>query len=338
MNIQRDYPLKELNTFGFNIDAKYYCRVASTGDICQAVGFCRDNGINSFVLGEGSNVLFTGDFNGMIIHTGFEGIGMVADNPREIFLKAGSGIKWDILVEYAVNRGLGGIENLSLIPGTVGAAPVQNIGAYGVEIADVLHSVEAVDLLSQKEVVLSAKDCELGYRNSIFKSGMKGRFLITSVTLRLSRYPELKLGYGNLFEEVKNTGKSGFGVRDVRDAVCRIRRSKLPDPGVLGNAGSFFKNPEVLPGFYEDLKNRFPGIIAFRLPSGNYKLAAGWLIETCGWKGIKLGNAGVYHKQALVIVNHGNARPDEILELADRIEVSVKKTFGVSLEKEVNVI
>lgn len=338
MNILQNFPLEKSNTFGLKIDAKYYCEVASKHDILAAMDFCNEKGLEAFVLGGGSNVVFKGDYNGMVIHQRIGKVEKLAENSLEVLIRFGGGLIWDDIVDYTVEKGLGGIENLSLIPGSVGAAPVQNIGAYGAELADVLESVEAIDLKNGKNRTFSAKECEFGYRSSIFKTREKGRYIITEVILRLKKIHELKLGYGNLFDELAKNRKTGFTPQDVRQAVISIRRSKLPDPAMIGNAGSFFKNPEVPAGIYENLKRSFPELVAFSLPDGNFKLAAGWLIEKCGWKGVRSGNVGVYGKQALVIVNHGNARPQEIIEFADKIELSVKETFGVTLEKEVNIV
>jgi UDP-N-acetylmuramate dehydrogenase len=289
------------------------------------------------VLGGGSNILFTADFDGLVIKNELNGIEVVNENDEEVFLKAGAGVVWHELVMYAVARNYGGIENLALIPGTVGASPMQNIGAYGVEIKDTFHELEAVQIDNEHLVRFGHADCAFGYRESVFKNLYKNQFIITSVTYRLKKNPVINTSYGAIEKELELMKVENPDIKSVAEAVMRIRSSKLPDPARLGNAGSFFKNPELEKRDFEQLKSTYTDIVGYPLSNDKVKLAAGWLIEKAGWKGFRKGDAGVHDQQALVLVNHGRAKGYDIFELSEEIIHSVHEKFGVWLHREVNV-
>ena len=288
------------------------------------------------VLGGGSNLLFVSDFHGTIIYPEIEGIKVEFTDKGSTIISCGSGVNWDTFVEWAVRNGYGGVENLSLIPGKVGATPVQNIGAYGIEIKDIIYKVRAVSLEQGGIREFTAEECLFGYRESIFKGELKNRVLITRVWFKLSTRPEYVTNYGSLKGEIEKLGIPSLTT--IRQAVINIRRSKLPDPGLFGNAGSFFKNPVVEKGISDNLIKKHPGLPVYPDPSGGVKISAGWLIEHCGWKGKRHGNAGVFDKQALVIVNYGNSNGKEILELSEMINKSVFEEFGINLQREVEVV
>ncbi len=332
-----NYSLKDHNTFGIDAKAKYFFEFTEVEDLAV---FFRSNKSwreeKLIVLGEGSNILFMNDFDGLVIHPKVPGIFPVHEDRQNVWIEAGAGESWDDLVEYCVTYGLGGVENLSLIPGKVGAAPVQNIGAYGQEVCVVVEKVKGFDLEKEEIAEFSANECRFAYRDSIFKSYLKNRFIITSVVFRLEKFPEFKLGYGDL--EVKVKGKGDVSLHTIREAVIEIRSSKLPDVKELGNAGSFFKNPVVEASLAERLKTEFETLPVYPAGEGKAKLAAGWLIEQTGWKGVREGNVGVHEKQALVLVNHGNATGKEVWDFSEKIKRSVHEKFGVELEREVNCI
>ena len=266
------------------------------------------------------------------------GIEVVRDEADFVIIKVGAGVPWHQLVMYAVDRGWGGIENLSLIPGSTGAAPMQNIGAYGVELKDVFDSLEAYHIGEKRIITFDKKDCAFGYRESIFKHELKNQCVILSVTLVLKKNPAFNIAYGAIRQELEKMKVETLSVKNISEAVIHIRSSKLPDPAKIGNAGSFFKNPSVKAKQYQDLKQQFPDLVGYENADGSYKLAAGWLIESCGWKGYRKGDAGCYPLQALVLVNYGNATGKELLALSEEIQASVAKEFGVMLEREVNLI
>ena len=288
------------------------------------------------VLSGGNNILFTRDYDGLLLTPAARGIAVTKDEGDRVYVRAEAGVEWDDLVEWAVGRGLWGIENLSLIPGKVGAAPVQNIGAYGAEAKDAIESVEMFCTDTCNTLILSREHCAFGYRESVFKHALRGRVVITAVTFRLSRRPRPDLGYGDLLRETEARG--GATLRNIREAVCAIRRSKLPDTAVLGNAGSFFKNPVVEAAVAERLRTDYPALPLYPAAEGRMKLAAGWLIEQAGMKGHREGCVGVHDRQALVLVNYGGATGGEVLALAHKVQEAVRAKFGVEIAAEVNVL
>jgi UDP-N-acetylmuramate dehydrogenase len=337
MKYREQISLKSFNTFGIDVRARFFAEARTDEDVIELAEDQEDSHLPFLILGGGSNVLFTKDYPGKILKVSTKGIRVIKEDEEAVYIRASSGENWDDLVKFCVEKGWGGIENLSAIPGNVGTSPVQNIGAYGVEMKNSFTELEAFDLVYKVKKILLKEDCQLGYRESIFKSQMKGRFIILNVTFRLMKKPILCLEYRNISEELTLMKVDCPEIKDVREAVCRIRSRKLPDPSVTGNAGSFFKNPVVLPDRYEKLKQSFPGIVSFP-QDGNIKLAAAWMIEQCGWNGKRKGNAGVHLTQPLVLVNLGNATGQEIISLCDDIRQSVLQKFGVTLETEVNII
>jgi UDP-N-acetylmuramate dehydrogenase len=291
----------------------------------------------NMILGGGSNILFTQPFDGLILKNEIGGIEVVEETDDLVLVKAGGGVSWHHFVMHAVANNWGGVENLSLIPGSVGAAPIQNIGAYGVEIKDVLHSLEAYHLQDASMARFSIADCGFGYRNSVFKNKYKGEFAILSVTFQLNKHPRLNTSYGAIEQELERMGITEPTIREVSAAVINIRQSKLPDPAKIGNAGSFFKNPVIRNEQFEEIKKLYPGVPGFKGSEGTTKMPAAWLIEQCGWKGYRDNDAGVHQWQPLVLVNYGNATGKEIFELSERILQSVKQRFGIELEREVNI-
>lgn len=339
---KNDISLLPYNTFGINVIAShlFFLRMAeSLPEILALPGFgeMSHNMTDLLVLGGGSNVLFTHDYKGVIIKNEIRGIRILKEDMKYVFLEAGAGETWQDLVDYAVGKNLSGIENLALIPGTVGAAPVQNIGAYGVEAADVIDNVGAFHLEKKEWMTLDNRDCEFGYRDSVFKSELKNKVVICSVVFRLYKTPELRLDYGGIREELDKRNISEPTIEDISAIVAGIRRSKLPDPAILGNAGSFFKNPLLDESEFKVLSGSFPMVRSYR-EGDLYKISAGWLIEQAGWKGYRSGDAGCYDKQALILVNYGKATGRDILALAEKIEASVFDKFGIALEREVNLI
>jgi UDP-N-acetylmuramate dehydrogenase len=338
MKIHENYPLKDKNTFRIDAKAKWFAEVHSENEIKEFLCLNEFKSIVKLILGGGSNILFTGDFPGIVIKNSIPGIKIIEENENSVLIEAGAGVIWDELVHYCVGRILGGIENLSLIPGTVGAAPIQNIGAYGQELKDVFETAEGFFIEDGGFRKFSKTECGFGYRDSIFKNELKGKFIITKIILRLSKTPVLNIEYGTIRAELEKLNLEEISVKDVSDAVSRIRKNKLPDPEEIGNAGSFFKNPEITELKFESLKKDYPDLIGYKLGNGSVKAAAGWLIEKCGWKGKRIGNTGAHAKQSLVLVNYGNAAGKEILNLANQIKESVYKKFGIELKEEVNII
>jgi len=338
MKLHENISLKPYNTFAIDARAKYFTSFNNLEELEETLNYKLQTTNHKLVLGGGSNVLFTKDFDGIVLKNEISGIEIVKEDADHIYLKVGAGENWHQFVLYCVENNYAGIENLSLIPGNIGASPMQNIGAYGVEIKDVFYELEAFHLNDKSFQKFSLNDCAFGYRESVFKNKYKDQFVIASVTYRLNKQPHFNTSYGAINQELERMGVKELSIRAISQAVINIRTSKLPDPKEIGNAGSFFKNPIMPNQQYEELKKSFPNIVAF--PSGNdrTKLAAGWLIEQCGWKGYRKNDAGCYPKQALVLVNYGNATGKEILDLSEEIIESVKKTFGVVLEREVNII
>ncbi|MFM2207264.1 MAG: UDP-N-acetylmuramate dehydrogenase [Bacteroidota bacterium] len=336
--IASNVSLRPYNSFGLSVRADRLIVISYPEDIRQLVMHGDLRNTQVLVLGGGSNILFTRDFNGTVLLNRIGGIQIVHEDADHVHLKAGAGVNWHEFVSHTVDHGWGGLENLSLIPGTVGAAPIQNIGAYGVELKDTFLELEAIDLQDGSLVNFSRTDCAFGYRDSIFKRSAKGRYLIVSVTFCLKKHPETNTRYGAIEQELSAMGISTPTIKDVSAAVIRIRKSKLPDPSVIGNAGSFFKNPEVPNAVFETLRNLYSDLPGYPAGAGSTKIAAGYLIEKSGWKGKTVGNVGMHERQALVLVNHGSATGEELLEHAKRVRSSVKEKFGVELEMEVNVV
>jgi UDP-N-acetylmuramate dehydrogenase len=334
--ISRNYSLKGHNTFGFSVKAAMFAAPGTVEEVISIVrsGILRDH--DRLILGGGSNILFTRDFDGIILHPVIKGIEATRVNENSVIVTAGAGVEWDDLAGWSVSHGFGGTENLSLIPGHTGAVAVQNIGAYGVEAAEIIDKVYCVDIENGERVIFSNHECRFGYRDSIFKGEMKGRYIVTSVDFSLTLRHNFNTQYGALNEEVNRLG--GVTLENIRSAVINIRRSKLPDPEVTGNAGSFFKNPVIPEHVAAEIKRTNPQAPCFDAGEGLTKLAAGWLIDQCGWKGYRKGDAGVYDKQALVLVNHGNATGEMIAELAEEIAASVSERFGINLEREVEIV
>ena len=335
-SILQNYSLKPFNTFGLDIKTDRYIALQSIKDIEQFTKSDEFQIKPRLVLGGGSNLLFTHDFNGLIIHPVLKGMEMILEDDDYIYAKAYSGENWDTFVECTVVKGYGGLENLSYIPGNVGACPIQNIGAYGVEVQESIVKVEGVNLLSGSYFEMSNSDCQFGYRDSIFKRTLKDQTLITAVTFKLSKFPKINVGYENVTEELKKYPEKN--IETVRKAIISIRKNKLPDPKETGNAGSFFKNPIIDITHFEALRNENPEIQGFPATEQQVKISAAWLIDHCGWKGYRKGDAGVHVNQPLVLVNYGSATGKDILDLARQIQQSVKKTFNINLEMEVNFI
>lgn len=346
MQIEENKPLGGLNTFGIAVSAKYFVEVKSVEDFVALTKNETYKANKKLVLGGGSNLLFTNDFDGIVIKNSIKGITVVHETEHEVIIKANAGEVWHEFVLYCIAHNYAGIENLSLIPGLVGAAPMQNIGAYGVEIKDVFHELEALNMVTGELTKFSLADCGFGYRESVFKNQLKDKFFIVSVSFKLTKLSSqranamyhFKTDYGDIKHTLSEMQAYDLNLKAVSDAVCKIRSSKLPDPKVLGNAGSFFKNPSVPHAKYEELVAKNPVMPSYMQKDGTVKIPAGWLIEQCGWKGKVVGNTGSHKSQALVLVNYGNATGNEIWNLALEIKKSVADTFGIDISTEVNVI
>lgn len=340
ISVQENVNLAPFNTLHVEAEARFFLSVGGEDQLRNFVaGDLRkytESGL--FVLGGGSNVLFAKDFDGLILHIDIKGREVVRQTDKHVWLRVGAGESWHETVLYCVEQGWGGIENLSLIPGTVGAAPIQNIGAYGVELQDVFEELEAVEVATGETKTFNGEACRFGYRDSIFKNELKGAFIISSVTIRLSKNPVLNTEYGAIRQELAKRKIEHPTIRDISAIVIDIRNSKLPRPEDLGNAGSFFKNPILSQEEYEQVKEDYPSLPAYPMSPEEVKVPAGWLIEQAGWKGRVVGRAGTYKQQALVIVNHGGATAKEILELSGKICESVKQKFGIALVPEVNIV
>jgi UDP-N-acetylmuramate dehydrogenase len=331
--------LKALNTFGIDVNAKTLATFASIDELEQLLNekeIASDP--NKLILGGGSNILFTKDYDGVVLKNSIKEHEIVKEDQHHIWVRTGAGENWHEFVLYCIVNNFAGVENLSLIPGCTGASPMQNIGAYGVEIKEVFHSLEAFHLQDRTTVTFSNNDCQFGYRDSVFKHKYKDQFAITHVTFRLRKEPKFNTEYGALAKELEAMGVTQLTIKAISDAVIRIRQSKLPDPNVIGNAGSFFKNPTIAKEQYDSLKEQFPEIPGYENNlQASVKVPAGWLIEQCGWKGYKNGDAGVHEKQALVLVNYGSATGAEIFNLSTQVKESVMEKFGIDLEREVNI-
>lgn len=336
MKILENISLKKLNTFGIDAKAKLYTEISTENDFITLLSHEEYNQNKHFILGGGSNILLTADFDGLVIKNNIKGIKVIKEDENNIWVKANSGEIWHDFVLHCIAHNWGGVENLSLIPGTVGAAPMQNIGAYGVEIKDVFDSLSAIEKATSELKSFNTDECKFGYRESIFKNEIKGQFIITSVTFKLTKKDHaLNVSYG----AIKNTLDTiSPTLKNISDVVIKIRQSKLPDPVEIGNSGSFFKNPTIDKLDFDKLKSKFKSMPGYQLPNNKMKVAAGWLIEQCGWKGKRLGNIGVHAKQALVLINYGEGKGEDIKILAQKIQKSVVDKFDIKLHPEVNFI
>lgn len=339
--VQENISIKQYNSFGINVYASMFAKFDSVENLEKLLQLKNHLPL---VLGGGSNILFTKNVEGLVLKNEIKGIKTIKEDEHHVYVQVGAGENWHQFVLHCIGHGWAGVENLSLIPGNVGASPMQNIGAYGVELKDVFYSLEAFHIRDRKMRNFTLNDCEFGYRESVFKKKCKDEYVITDVTFRLNRIPQFNISYGAISQELEKMGVRDLSLQAVSQAVINIRSSKLPDPAQIGNAGSFFKNPEISGEQFQELAQKFPGIVGYELANGRVKLAAGWLIENCGpekgvsWKGYREGDAGCHEKQALVLVNYGQAQGHEIYALSKKISRSVLAKFGVELQGEVNVI
>ncbi|MDP4213865.1 MAG: UDP-N-acetylmuramate dehydrogenase [Bacteroidota bacterium] len=335
MGIEKDKSLLPYNSFHIEARAEHFVSITNEDQLKEILE--KEAGKAILVLGGGSNILFTKDVKGWVLKMDIGGIEEIKEDEQHVYVRAGAGENWHSFVLYSISRNWAGLENLSLIPGNVGAAPIQNIGAYGVELKDVFYELQAYDRKNRKVYTFGLNDCAFGYRDSFFKSAEKNRYIILNVTFVLNKVPVLNTSYGAIRAELEQMEVRTPSIRSVSQAVINIRKSKLPDPAEIGNAGSFFKNPVVDQQLFLSLSKAFPDMPAYPHEEGSVKLAAGWLIEQCGWKGYRKGDAGVHQLQSLVLVNYGHATGKEIFDLGEAVAGSVKKKFGVVLEREVNV-
>jgi UDP-N-acetylmuramate dehydrogenase len=331
MNIQQSISLKPYNTFGIDVPAEYFVNVTDINDLSEISSLP----YRKHILGGGSNILLTQPVSGLVVHNELKGITIEKEDNNYVWLRVQSGEIWHDLVLYAINKGLGGIENLALIPGTVGASPMQNIGAYGVEAKETIESVTFWYWKGKTFLTYNNRDCNFGYRDSIFKHELKEKVFITSVVYKLNKQPEYNISYGAIKQELENMEVTELSVKAIAYAVMHIRNSKLPDPKVIGNAGSFFKNPTISSSHFEQIRTRYRDIPSYPVSNNLIKVPAAWLIEQCGWKGYRAGKTGVHAKQALVLVNYGEAKGSDIWKLSGEIVGSVKERFGIELEREV---
>ena len=336
MEILQNVSLKEFNTFGIDVKAAYFTEVESLEDLKKLM-YEDEFKLPRLVLGGGSNILFTKNFDGLVVKLSLKGKEIIEEDEEFVCVKLGAGEVWHEVVLFCIEKGWSGIENMSLIPGTVGAAPMQNIGAYGVEIKDVFDSLEAVCIDTGKVEVFDSEACDFGYRWSIFKGELKDKYIITSVTLKLSKVPEYKTEYGDIKSTLEEMGIKELSIKAVSDAVISIRQQKLPDPKKIGNAGSFFKNPEISTSKFNELKQKFENIVGYPTTPGIVKVPAGWLIDQAGWKGVTEGEIGVHKNQALVLVNYGDGKGNQIHELALKIKASVLDKYDITINPEVNI-
>jgi len=334
MKIQYNISLKPYNTFGIDVIAKAFASFNSVDELKEGLS----NSSSALILGGGSNILFTQNFDGLVLKNELKGIEVVQETDEHIYVKAAAGENWHQFVRHCVKNNFAGLENLSLIPGNCGASPMQNIGAYGVEIKDVFHQLEALHINEQSVEIFSAADCAFGYRESVFKRKYKNQFVILSVTYRLNKIPVFNTSYGAIEQELEKMDVKSVTIQSISQAVINIRSSKLPDPKDIGNAGSFFKNPTLPKAELERLQSIDPAIPFYKVDENQIKIPAGWLIENLGWKGYRKADAGCHSKQALVLVNYGNATGKEIYDLSEEILASVKQKFDIVLEREVNII
>lgn len=338
MIIHEDFSLKQLNTLGIDAKAKHFIELEDESELVEYLASREAPKRNPMILGGGSNVLFTKNYDGTVLHYLSKGIKIVEENSTDVFVEASAGELWDDLVRFCIEKNFYGVENLSLIPGEVGAAPIQNIGAYGVELKDVFDHLEGYSLDTKEKRKFNKIDCRFGYRDSIFKKELRNKFLITKVVLRLSKEKKFNISYKALQEQLADINPDKLTIYEVAATVREIRESKLPDPKKIGNAGSFFKNPEIKSAQLAQIQKKYPDIIFFKTGDDSFKIPAGWLIEKCGYKGKRAGNIGCYEKQALVIVNYGNAGGEEIRVFAEKIRNAVNYLFNIKLEYEVSII
>lgn len=338
MKISRDVSLKQFNTFGIDIIAKHFIEVNTIEQLKEVLKLGDYKNLPKLILGGGSNLLFTKDFEGLVIKINITGSEVIKEDDDHVFIKCGAGMNWHDFVLECLNNGYAGLENLSLIPGTVGAAPMQNIGAYGVEIKDLFYELEAIDIGTGEVHSFDNVACRFGYRYSIFKDELKGKYIIVNVTFKLNKKPTFNISYGAIQETLKELGYKDLSIHSISKAVIHIRQSKLPDPKEIGNAGSFFKNPTISKEDYIELQKAYPEIPGYIVDDASIKVPAGWLIEKSGWKGKVIGHTGVHKKQALVLVNYGNAKGKDIENLAYQIQDSVKEKFNIELIPEVNIV
>ncbi|MCU0399857.1 MAG: UDP-N-acetylmuramate dehydrogenase [Algoriphagus sp.] len=337
MKIQENLSLKAFNTFGIDKKAQFFTRATTIEELKEALTWAKERGLPLVILGGGSNILLTRDVLGLVIKVELQGIEVIQEDENQVLVEVGAGVVWHDWVVYCLEKNWAGVENLSLIPGTVGASPMQNIGAYGVEIKDVFHSLKALNRNTQDLEAFDASACKFGYRESIFKHESKDQYIITSVSFRLSKNPEFQVAYGAIQDVLKEKGIKKLSIQAISEAVIEIRQSKLPDPKELGNAGSFFKNPTIPISQFEMLKTSFPTLPGYEVAEG-IKVPAGWLIEQSGWKGKRIGEVGVHAKQALVLVNYGRGTGEEIKSLSEQVRASVRDQFGIELNPEVNFV
>ena len=339
INIEKNTSLLPYNTFGIHVQARFFCRISTVPELQELIASSLFKNEPRLILGGGSNILFTKDFQGLVVHIEMKGIETVMETDERVLIKVGAGEAWHDFVMHCVNRNWGGIENLSLIPGTVGAAPIQNIGAYGVEIASVIETVEGVDTSTGLVRLFKKDECRFEYRQSAFKAELKEKIFISSVTLTLTKKNHVfDIHYGAIQDTLQQHHVDVISVKKISDAVIEIRQSKLPDYKRVGNAGSFFKNPTLAKDRLQQIQKMYPSVPSYPSDNQNVKVPAGWLIEQCGWKGKRMNNVGVHPLQALVLVNYGGGTGEEILQLAEQIQLSVKEKFNVHLTPEVNII
>ncbi len=336
MQVQENISLRPYNTFGIDAKAAMFVTVSNKEQL-QDITNNTDLPADKHIIGGGSNILLTNDVPGLTIHNSIKGIELIKEDDNHVWLRVGSGEIWHEFVLYAISNNWAGIENLALIPGTVGAAPMQNIGAYGIEVKDVIHEVTAWHWEDKKYITLNNADCRFGYRDSIFKHELKQKTFITEVIFRLNKQATFNTSYGAIQQELDKTGVTELSIKAIANAVIAIRSSKLPDPKQIGNAGSFFKNPTIPAEQYNKLKEQYADMPSYSVDDMHVKVPAGWLIEQCGFKGYKTGHTGVHEKQALVLVNHGGANGKEVWNLSETILQTVNKKYGIALEREVQI-
>lgn len=337
MNIQKNVSLKDYNSFGINKKARFFTEVASVQEVVEALNQAEKLQLPILVLGGGSNILLTRDVEALVIRINIRGIQLIREDTNHVWVKVGAGEVWHDFVLHAIASDWSGVENLSLIPGTVGASPMQNIGAYGVEIKEVFENLEAINILTKEIEIFNYEQCEFGYRESVFKNKLKNHFIISHVLFKLNKVAAYNVSYGAIQDTLKSMGITELSTKAISKAVIQIRSSKLPDPGVLGNAGSFFKNPTIENSHYESLKKNYPGIPGYENEKG-IKVPAAWLLEQAGWKGRSFGNIGVHKHQPLVLVNYGGGDGEDIKNLSQEIQRDIKAKFGILLQPEVNFI